>query len=249
MRRIIYSVVLLLLATPLLAAELPQSDDQKTLYAVGMSLARSLFVFNLSPAELAVVQQGMADVFSGKNVDLDVATYNAKIMELAKARRKVRGEMQAGAGKAYLEKAASEKGAVKTDSGMVYLSLAEGKGESPKASDVVKVNYRGTLIDGTEFDSTYKRGKPLEFKLSNVISCWVEGVQKMKPGGKSRLVCPSNLAYGENGSGELILPGATLAFEVELLDIVPPLPTSLPPSSPAPQTILPAQQQSSDTKK
>jgi len=147
------------------------------------------------------------------------------------------GERQIGAGKDYLEKAAKEKGAVKTASGMVYTSLAEGKGDSPKATDVVKVNYRGTLVDGREFDSSYKRGKPLEFKLNNVISCWVEGVQMMKPGGKARLVCPPNLAYGENGSGEMILPGATLAFEVELLEIMPPTPAAQPaiatPTTPA----------------
>jgi FKBP-type peptidyl-prolyl cis-trans isomerase FkpA len=84
--------------------------------------------------------------------------------------------------------------------------------------DIVKVNYRGTLIDGSEFDSSYKRNMPLEFKLSDVIKCWTEGVQKMKPGGKAKLVCPSDLAYGESGSGDVILPGATLTFEVELLD-------------------------------
>lgn len=104
---------------------------------------------------------------------------------------------------------------------MVYTSLVEGKGVSPKGSDVVKVNYRGTLIDGTEFDSSYKRKQPLEFRLDNVIKCWVEGLQKMKPGGKAKLVCPPNLAYGDNGAGERILPGATLSFEVELLGVNP----------------------------
>jgi FKBP-type peptidyl-prolyl cis-trans isomerase FkpA len=102
---------------------------------------------------------------------------------------------------------------------MVYLSLREGTGASPLATDGVKVNYRGELPDGREFDSSYKRGTPLEFKLSEVIKCWTEGLQKMKVGGKARLTCPAKLAYGDRGAGDLILPGATLQFEVELLDI------------------------------
>ncbi|MFZ4856360.1 MAG: FKBP-type peptidyl-prolyl cis-trans isomerase [Desulfuromonadaceae bacterium] len=224
MFRLTVCIVLTLLVTPVFAADPPKTDEQKTLYAIGLSVARSLSVFNLTPAEVALVQQGMTDSFSGKKADAEFSSYTAKIQELARERRKVAGEKQAGAGKEFLEKAAKEKGAVKTTSGMIYNALLEGKGASPKATDVVKVNYRGTLVDGVEFDSSYKRGKALEFKLNNVISCWVEGVQMMKPGGKAKLVCPPNLAYGENGSGEMILPGATLAFEVELLEIMAPSP-------------------------
>jgi len=143
------------------------------------------------------------------------------------------GEKQAAAGKDYLEKASREKNAVNTTSGMLFIPLTEGTGDSPKPTDIVKVNYRGTLIDGTEFDSSYKRGKPLEFKLNGVIPCWTEGVQKMKPGGKARLVCPPNLAYADNGAGELILPGATLDFEVELLEVKPP-PAAVKPDSSTP---------------
>jgi len=214
-------ILLTLFVSPVSAAEPPKTEEQKTLYAVGLSVARSLAVFNFSTAELDFVQQGITDSFSGKKIEVDLTSYTPKIQELAKARRKISGEKQAGAGKEFLEKAAKEKGAVKTSSGMVYISLSEGKGESPNASDLVKVNYRGTLIDGKEFDSSYKRGKPLEFKLDNVIACWIEGVQMMKPGGKAKLVCPPNLAYGENGAGDMILPGATLVFEVELLEAKP----------------------------
>jgi FKBP-type peptidyl-prolyl cis-trans isomerase FkpA len=198
-----------------------QTEEQKTLYAIGHTVMRSLAVFDLSPAEFEIVKQGLADAYAGKKSEIDTAAYGQKVQELAKARRKAAGDRQAEGGKEYLEKAAKEQGAVRTESGMVYLSLADGKGDSPKASDIVKVNYRGTLIDGREFDSSYKRGKPLEFKLDNVIKCWTEGVQKMKPGGKARLVCPPNLAYGEKGAGDQILPGATLAFEVELVDFKP----------------------------
>ena len=212
-------VAIILAGTTLYAADTPSmTEDQKTLYAIGLSVSRSLSVFNLTPAEFELVKQGLSDAQTGKKNSLELTTYTSKIQELAKARRKVSGEKQVAAGKDFLEKAAKEKGATKTASGMVYTSLVEGKGEFPKATDVVKVNYRGTLINGEEFDSSYKRGKPLEFKLDNVIKCWIEGVQKMKPGGKAKMVCPSELAYGENGAGEMILPGATLAFEVELLE-------------------------------
>jgi len=198
-----------------------------------LSVSKSLSVFSLTPSELDLVVQGLIDGQSGKKTELDPALYTGKIQELAKIRRKALGESQASAGKDFLEKAAKETGAVKTSSGMVYTSLAEGKGESPKAADIVKVNYRGTLVDGKEFDSSYKRGKPLEFKLDNVIKCWTEGVQKMKPGGKAKFVCPSQLAYGDNGAGEMILPGATLVFEVELLEVKPAATDSSAPVKPA----------------
>ena len=221
MLKTITTLLTILIAATTFAAEQPKTEEQKTFYAIGLSVAKSLSVFSLTPAELELVVQGLTDGQSGKKTEFDSTAYTGKIQELAKARRKILGDKQAAAGQVFLEKAAKEKGAIKTDSGIIYISLAEGKGDSPKASDSVKVNYRGTLIDGKEFDSSYKRGKPLEFKLDNVIKCWTEGVQKMKPGGKARLVCPPNLAYGDNGAGEMILPGATLDFEVELLEVKP----------------------------
>jgi len=118
-----------------------------------------------------------------------------------------------------IAKAAAEKGAVKTESGMVYQSLTEGKGASPKATDTVQVHYKGTFPDGKEFDSSYKRGQPTEFPLNRVIKCWTEGVQRMKVGGKAKLTCPPSLAYGEKGAGGVIPPNATLQFEVELISI------------------------------
>ena len=118
-----------------------------------------------------------------------------------------------------LKSAAAEPGAVTTPSGLVYRTLKEGSGASPTAADVVKVHYRGTLADGTEFDSSIKRGQPAEFPLGRVIKCWTEGVQRMKVGGKARLTCPAALAYGERGAGGVIPPNATLIFEVELLGV------------------------------
>ena len=115
--------------------------------------------------------------------------------------------------------AARETGAVVAASGLVYLSLKDGTGASPTADDKVKVHYRGTFPDGKEFDSSYKRGEPIEFPLSGVIKCWTEGVQRMKVGGKAKLTCPAAIAYGARGAGGVIPPNATLFFEVELLAI------------------------------
>ena len=109
--------------------------------------------------------------------------------------------------------------AVTTASGLVYQSLKEGAGDSPKATDTVKVHYKGMFLDGKEFDSSYKRGEPTEFPLNRVIPCWTEGVQRMKPGGKAKLTCPPAIAYGERGAGGVIPANATLQFEVELLGI------------------------------
>jgi FKBP-type peptidyl-prolyl cis-trans isomerase FkpA len=115
--------------------------------------------------------------------------------------------------------AAKEKGAVITPSGLVYRALREGSGASPSAADTVKVHYRGTLANGTEFDSSYKRNAPAQFPLGGVIPCWTEGVQRMKVGGKAQLVCPAAIAYGARGAGGLIPPNATLKFEIELLEV------------------------------
>jgi FKBP-type peptidyl-prolyl cis-trans isomerase FkpA len=119
-----------------------------------------------------------------------------------------------------LQKAAAEAGAVKTETGLVYRSLKDGKGANPVATDTVRVHYRGTFPDGREFDSSFKRGQPAEFPLNRVIKCWTEGLQRMQVGGKARLGCPAAIAYGDRGAGDVIPPDATLFFDVELLGIV-----------------------------
>ena len=128
----------------------------------------------------------------------------------------------AGAQTDPLARAAAEAGALVTPSGLVYRSLKDGKGPSPKVTDTVKVHYRGTFPDGREFDSSHKSGQPASFALNRVIKCWTEGVQRMKVGGRARLTCPAAIAYGERGAGGgEIPPNAILHFEVELLGITP----------------------------
>lgn len=219
MLRSIIVALVFMLVTPAFASEAPKNDEEKTLYAIGLAVARSLAVFDLTPAELEYVKQGIRDATEGKKPLVELAEYNGKIQALALSRRKAKGEKATASGKEFLENAAKEKGAVKTESGMVYQSLKEGSGASPAATDTVKVNYVGKLTDGREFDSSYKRGTPIEFRLDGVIKCWTEGLQKMKEGGKARFVCPASLAYGDAGAGDLILPGATLVFDVELLEV------------------------------
>jgi FKBP-type peptidyl-prolyl cis-trans isomerase FkpA len=127
--------------------------------------------------------------------------------------------LNASAQNAVTEAAAKEPGAVVSKTGLVYRALKEGSGASPTAADTVKVHYKGSFPDGKEFDSSYARGTPIEFPLGRVIPCWTEGVQRMKVGGKAKLTCPSQIAYGERGAGGVIPPNATLLFEVELLGI------------------------------
>jgi len=122
-------------------------------------------------------------------------------------------------GKAFLEENAKQPGVETTPSGLQYKTLTEGTGPSPKATDTVLVHYRGTLLDGTEFDSSYKRNQPIEFPLNGVIPGWTEGVQLMKEGGKTQLFIPSALAYGPRGAGGAIGPDETLIFEIELLKV------------------------------
>ncbi len=195
------------------------TEEQKTLYAAGLILGGNLAPLSLSPAELEVVSRGIAAAASGKTPEVELQTYGPKVQQLLQARQAARAGGEKTKGQEYAAKAASEGGAEKTASGLVYKSLSAGSGKSPKATDAVRVHYRGTLTDGTEFDSSYKRGQPVEFRLNGVIPCWTEGVQKMKVGGKANLVCPSDIAYGDQGRPPAIPGGATLVFEVELLEI------------------------------
>jgi FKBP-type peptidyl-prolyl cis-trans isomerase FkpA len=184
-------------------------------------MGRSLALYKLSPAELEMVRQGLYAQVKGEKPVVDLTEYEPKLQKLTADRRAANAAGEKEKGKAFLEQAAKEEGAQKTESGLVYKETQAGTGAQPKVSDIVKVHYRGTLTDGKEFDSSFKRGEPATFPLNGVIRCWTEGVQKMKVGGKARLVCPSDLAYGDRGAPPDIAGGATLVFEVELLDITP----------------------------
>ena len=223
MRPLLAAVALAsLLAPGLSRAQASKGEDDKTFYALGVIAAKSFETFKLTPKELEQVKKGLTDALTGQKLKVDMATYEPKVQELARKRMAVAAEANKAAAKGYLDKAAAEKGAERTASGMVYTSLKEGTGESPKTTDTVKVNYEGKLTDGKVFDSSYKRGQPVEFPLNQVIPCWTEGVQKMKVGGKARLVCPSGIAYGDAGRPPVIPGGATLVFEVELLEVAKP---------------------------
>jgi FKBP-type peptidyl-prolyl cis-trans isomerase FkpA len=206
-------------ASPSPAAGGLATEQDKTAYAVGLMLGRNLVPLGLTPAELDVVKKGVADAASGKPPEVDLQTYGPKVEEWARARVSERAKGEKEKAKIFADNAAKEAGAVRTASGLVYRTLSPGKGASPAATDTVKVHYVGTLIDGTEFDSSVKRNEPAVFQLKGVIPCWTEGVQKMRVGEKARLVCPSELAYGDQGSPPKIPGGATLVFEVELLDV------------------------------
>ena len=216
MKKFSIAVLCLLGAVPCFADEM--SDEQKTIYALGAIIGKQIAVFNLTPAEMELVKQGLGDSMKEGSAALDLETYGPKVQALAASRRAAVGVKQAAAGKAFVEQAATTADAETTATGLVYIPSNNGSGANPTANDVVKVHYRGTFIDGTEFDSSIKRGEPVEFPLNGVIKCWTEGVQKMKVGGKARLVCPPAIAYGEQGSGP-IPPNATLNFDVELLEI------------------------------
>ena len=202
------------------SAQEPKTEEQKTLYALGLAVSQGLGTFNLSEAELEMVKSGLTDGVLNRPRKVELPSYTSKIQELQTSRQVATASVEKKLGQTYLDKAAAEKGATKTASGVIVSTLKPGTGPSPAASDKVKVHYTGTLIDGTVFDSSVQRGQPATFPLTGVIKCWTEGVATMKVGGKSRLVCPADAAYGDKGAPPKIKPGATLVFEVELLEIV-----------------------------
>jgi FKBP-type peptidyl-prolyl cis-trans isomerase FkpA len=197
----------------------PMTEEQKTLYALGLLMSNGLEPFSLTPEELAQVQKGLADGVGKAKTDVNAEEMIPKVQELQRSRMAAASAKVAAAGVAFLDKASKEAGVTKTTSGMLIKHTTEGKGASPAATDQVKVHYEGRLIDGKVFDSSIARGEPATFPLNGVIACWTEGVQTMKVGGKAQFTCPANLAYGEQ-SPPNIPPQSTLVFDVELLEIV-----------------------------
>jgi FKBP-type peptidyl-prolyl cis-trans isomerase FkpA len=195
-----------------------ETEDQKTFYALGLLLGDDVKVFALNPEELELVKAGLADATTGAKPLVELDAYGPKVNDLARKRSLAGAEEAKKKGQEFADKAALQKDAMKTPSGIVIRTITPGTGESPTAADVVKVHYEGKLIDGKVFDSSIQRNEPVEFPLSGVVPCWTEAVQLMKKGGRSQIVCPPALAYGDRGSPPVIPPGSTLSFEVELID-------------------------------
>ena len=197
-----------------------KTDDDKTIYALGLVIANQLSGFKLSATELELVKAGLADGTQGKAPKVDLEAYGPKIQPLAQQRRVAGAVEEKKKGKEFLDKIAANPKIKKLADGILLETVAEGTGASPAPTDTVKINYKGTTIDGKEFDSSAKGGGPASIHLAEVVKCWVQGVTTMKVGGKAKLYCSSDTAYGDQGRGPKIPPGAALAFELELIDIV-----------------------------
>jgi len=222
-------------SAPSTAAGTLTTEEEKTLYALGLALGLNITDFGLSPRDLEIVKRGLGDAASGAKQEVDIKVYGPKVRDLAMAKAREKAAADSAKAAVFVDQALKEAGALKTPSGMVFIEQTKGTGASPKVTDTVKVHYKGTLVDGKVFDSSYDRGEPAQFPLNGVIPCWTEGVQKMAVGGKAKLVCPPAIAYGERGSPPVIPPSATLVFEVELLEVgAPAAAPAAPASKPSP---------------
>jgi FKBP-type peptidyl-prolyl cis-trans isomerase FkpA len=202
------------------------TDDEKAVYALGEAIgqqaAQSVKALDLKPAEMELLKKGLAASLAGQAPEYSLQQYGQKLQARAEAHAATAASAEKSKAAGFRDTAAGEPGAVKLASGLVFKTITPGQGPSPKATDTVQCNYRGTLTDGKEFDASAKHGGPATFQLNQVIPCWTEGVQRMKVGEKAKLVCPSEIAYGDRGTPDgSIPPGATLVFEVELLGINP----------------------------
>lgn len=199
--------------------------EKKASYSFGVDFARRLRDQNIK-LDIKALNQGIADEASGSELVLEEGEMNqvkAEYMQMLRAELMKQQEQQAqqnlAAGQAFLAKNGKMDGVMTTASGLQYKIIKRGTGPSPLLDDTVTTHYRGTLIDGREFDSSYKRGQPASFPVKGVIQGWTEALQMMKVGDKWELYIPANLAYGQAQRGELIEPNSTLVFELELLGI------------------------------
>ena len=198
----------------------PKTDDEKTLYAMGIVMGRNLSGLGLGQPDLEMLVLGMTDEALGKQTKVKLDERGPKIQAFAQGRAGAVAAKEKQASEAFLAKAAAEPGAQKKPSGLVFTEVAAGTGASPTTADKVTVHYTGKLVDGTVFDSSVARGEPAEFPVTGVIGGWIEALTLMPVGSKWELTIPHNLAYGERGAGASIPPFSTLIFEVELLDII-----------------------------
>ena len=210
-------------------AKKAETTDPKTFYALGFYTGQNLSVFELTTDEMSQVLKGLKDGAANKKsaVEMDRARLR-QISALAQERMAKRAEKEKAAGEKFVEKMLKEPGAKKLENGVVYIEKAAGTGKQPTATDKVQVHYTGTLTNGKVFDSSVERKEPATFGLVYVIPCWTEAVSQMKEGGKAKVVCPSETAYGEQGQPPVIAPGATLVFDIELLKVMEPEPVPAP---------------------
>ena len=216
-------VVCLLVVSGIARAQAPATEDQKIVYALGLAVAENLKTFDLSPEEVKVLTSGLTAGLTNQKPAVELDAYKDKIDGLAQTRLASRAVKEREASTKFLADAASQKGAQKKASGLIYLETKAGSGDAPTAKDKVSVHYTGKLRDGSVFDSSIERGQPADFPLARMIPCWLEGLQLMKPGAKAVITCPADLAYGDTGvppgSGDRIPPGAALQFDVELMGV------------------------------
>ena len=195
------------------------TEEQKAFYVMGVMLGRNLARWQLQDEELTWVMDGLKDGARQKDPKVNLTEFGPRLAHVEQLRMGLLAAPEKEKHKPFLAQEAAKPGATVAPNGLIFFSLSEGQGPSPGPNDAVAVHYTGTLPDGKKFDSSYDRGQPVQFQLSRVIPCWTEGLQKMKAGGKARLVCPSELAYGDAGSPPAIPPGTPLVFEVELLGV------------------------------
>ena len=211
-------VALMLSGAQNVAAEEKKEDN--VYYVLGVWVSNQLATFGVTENDLTFVVDGVKDGVAGKADHINLGNHTAQLQALQQEHFANLAAAEKDESVQFLTAAGKEAGATTYDSGLVMTTISEGGGATPKATDTVSVHYQGTFRDGTVFDSSIERGSPAQFPLDRVIPCWTEGVAKMKVGGKSKLVCPSDIAYGDTGSPPRIPGGAALVFEVELLEIV-----------------------------
>ncbi len=204
----------------------PKTDKEKISYAIGVDMSKSIENIR-DEIDLPMLQKGMSDQLQGK----EVLVSEEEIMPLLQAMSErlmikqqeeiaMTGQKNLEQGLAFLNENSTAEGVITTESGLQYKVIKEGTGKSPKTTDRIKVHYRGTRLDGTEFDSSYGRGEPVTFQANQVIRGWIEAITLMKEGGSYKLFIPSDLAYGERGAGQHIGPNEVLIFDIELLEVI-----------------------------
>ena len=192
----------------------------KISYALGLGIGQQIKSMNIEHFNVEDFAQSVSDVLEGKQTAFSSREAQIMLQDFFSKKQKEEAQAHIAEGKAYLDANAKKDGVVVTKSGLQYEVLQEGTGKSPKATDTVRCHYEGRLLDGTIFDSSYKRGEPADFGLNQVIPGWTEGVQLMKEGAKFRFTIPYLLAYGEQGAGSSIPPFSTLIFDVELIKVM-----------------------------